>query len=412
MSVSKQIVIIGAGPYGLSIAAHLRAHGIGFRLFGKPMSNWQQKMPRGMLLKSEGFASNLADPDGRFTLATFCAEQGIAYADEGCPVPREDFIAYGRAFQQRFVPDMEEREVVDVRRSGDAFTVRLDDGELIAAGRLVIGIGVSDFAYLPPSLRGLPDEFVSHASRHADMAGFKGRAVAVIGGGSSAIDIAALLHEAGAEVQLIARREELPFHSPPEEQRSLIDRLRAPMTGIGPGWRSTFYTRVPMLFHALPPDLRLRIVSSWLGPAGGWYMRERIAGHVACLTGYAPQSIDFSGGHVQLNLLSSAGSQRSVAADHVIAATGYRVDVRAIGFLDEALRRDMASENGLPMLSRDFESSIPGLYLVGPAAAYSFGPMFRFVFGARYTARRLARHFAGVSMRRPFVVQGTALATR
>ena len=212
-------------------------------------------------------------------------------------------------------------------------------------------------------------------------------------------------------MQLIARREELPFHSPPEEHRSALDRLRAPMTGIGPGWRSTFYTRVPMLFHSLPPDLRMRIVSTWLGPAGGWYMRERIVGRVPCLTGYAPQAIEVSGGQVQISLVSSAGSSRTLAADHVIAATGYRVDVRAVGFLDETLRQGIASENGLPILSRDFETSVPGLYLVGPAAAYSFGPMFRFVFGARYTARRLARHLAGRSMRLPFV-QGPALAAR
>jgi len=411
MSVSNKIVIIGAGPYGLSIGAHLRARGIGFRLFGKPMSNWRQKMPRGMLLKSEGFASNLADPGDAFSLDAFCAAQGLPYAAEGHPVSREDFIAYGQAFQQRFVPEVEEREVIEVRRSGTGFMVQLDDGESLGADKIVIGIGVSDFAYLPPSLGGLPAEFLSHSSRHEDMAAFHGRAVAVVGGGSSAIDIAALLHEAGAAVQLIARRKELPFHSPPDAHRSLAARLRAPMTGIGPGWRSTFYTRAPSAFHRLPPDLRLRIVSSWLGPAGGWYMRERIEGRVAALEGYAPQSAEISGGQIHLRLARADGSRRVVSADHVIAATGYRIDFRNVGFLDEALRDAIVSEAGLPVLSRDFESSVPGLYIVGPATAYSFGPMFRFVLGARYTARRLARHLAGASIRLPFV-QGAALATR
>lgn len=411
VSVSNQVVIIGAGPYGLSIAAHLRARGIGFRIFGKPMANWQNKMPRGMLLKSEGFASNLADPGDRFSLAAYCAENGLPYAPEGLPVPRENFIAYGWTFQQRYVPEVEEREVVEVRRSGSGFTVRLADGEIVAADKVVVGIGVSDFAYLPPNLRGLPPEFVSHASHHEDMDAFRGRTVAVIGAGSSAIDIAALLHEAGAAVQLVSRRKGLPFHSPPEPRRSPIDRLRAPMTGIGPGWRSTFYTHAPSLFHALPPDLRMRIVSTWLGPAGGWYMRDRVVGRVRCLEGYAPQSAEVSAGQVHLRLIRQDGSQRVVSADHVIAATGYRVDVGAIGFLDESLRAQIAAENGLPILSRDFESSVPGLYVVGPAAAYSFGPMLRFVLGARYTARRLARHLAGAGVRSPFA-QGPALATR
>jgi cation diffusion facilitator CzcD-associated flavoprotein CzcO len=411
MSVSDKIIIIGAGPYGLSTAAHLRARNVGFRIFGKPMANWQHKMPRGMRLKSEGFASNLADPDDRYTLAAYCAHEGVPYEDEGLPISRESFIDYGRAFQQRFVPEVEDRAVISLRRSGDGFAVQLDDGEIVAADKIIVAIGVSDFVYLPPVFAGMPAELVSHAARHEDIAMFRGREVAVIGGGSSAIGIAALLHEAGAAVQLITRRAELPFHSPPELDRSLADRLRAPMTGIGPGWRGFFYTQMPQLFHSLPPDLRMRIVSTWLGPAGGWYMRERVVGRVPCLHGYTPPSVDIAEGRVHLRLASADGSQRAVSADHVIAATGYKVDVGTIGFIDDSLRAQIDAASGLPGLSRDFETSVRGLYLVGPAAAYSFGPMFRFVLGARYTARRMARHLAGASRRLPFA-QGPALAAR
>jgi thioredoxin reductase len=411
MSVSNKIIIIGAGPYGLSIAAHLRARGMAFRIFGKPMANWQHKMPRGMRLKSEGFASNLADPDDRYTLAAYCAHEGTPYEDEGLPVSRESFIDYGRAFQQRFVPEVEDRLVVSLHRSGDGFAVQLDDGEIVTADKIIVAIGVSDFAYLPPVFTGLPTELVSHAAQHENMTAFRGREVAVIGGGSSAIDLAALLHEAGAAVQLITRRAELPFHSPPEFDRSLVDRLRAPMTGIGPGWRSFFYTQMPQLFHSLPPELRMRIVSTWLGPAGGWYMRDRVVGRIPCLHSYTPQSVDIADGRVHLRFARADGSQRAVSTDHVIAATGYKIDVGAIGFIDEALRTRIDTVLGLPVLSRNFETSVQGLYLVGPAAAYSFGPMFRFVLGTRYTARRMAHHLAGASLRLPSA-QGPALATR
>jgi lysine/ornithine N-monooxygenase len=411
MSVSNKIVIVGAGPYGLSIAAHLRARGIGFRLFGAPMSNWQHKMPRGMLLKSEGFASNLADPDDSFTLEEFCAANRLPYAAEAYPVPREDFIAYGHAFRQRFVPEIEERVVVAVRRSGDAFAIQLDDGEIVAADKVVIGIGISDFPILPPGLDGLPGDFVTHSSQHEDMAAFRGRDVAVVGGGSSAIDIAALLHESGAAVQMISRRPELPFHSPPETCRPLSARLHAPQTGIGPGWRSFFYTEAPLLFYQLPADLRLRIVSTWLGPAGGWYMRDRVVDKVTCLAGYAPQAAEIAGGKINLRLAGPEAPGRMITADHVIAATGYRIDVRKIGFFDEALRAGLSQVSGFPVLSRNFESSVAGLYIVGPASALSFGPMFRFVLGARFTARRLARHLASASVRRP-VARRPALATQ
>ena len=409
--MSSKIVIIGAGPVGLSIAAHLRARDIGFRIFGKPMHNWQARMPRGMLLKSEGFASNLADPNDRFSLEAFCSEQGLPYAPEGLPVPREDFIAYGRAFQQRFAPDVEEREVVAIRRSGGRFAVQLDDGELLAADKIVVGIGISDFYYLPPSLADLPAELVTHSSRHEDMAAFRGRRVIVVGSGSSAIDIAALLHENGAAVQIVSRRSELPFHSPPEESRSLVDVLRAPRTGIGPGWRSVFYTQAPSLFYRLPADLRMRIVSTWLGPAGGWYMRERVVGKVPCLAAHSLQSAQVGDGQVHLRLAGANGVDRVLSADHIIAATGYRVDFGTVEFLDQALRADLLTASGYPVLSRNFETSIAGLYIVGPAAAYSFGPMFRFVLGARFTARRLARHLAGASMRLPSA-QRAAVAAR
>jgi thioredoxin reductase len=411
MSGSSRIVIVGAGPYGLSIAAHLKASGVGFRIFGKPMSNWQEKMPRGMLLKSEGFASNLADPDDAFTLEDFCAEQGLRYAAEAYPIPRECFIAYGQAFQQRFAPEVEDRRVTAIRRSGSGFVVQLDDGEIVAADKIVIGIGISDFPYLPPVLAGLPEEFLTHSSQHEDMAAFAGRSVAVVGGGSSAIDVAALLHEGGAAVQLISRQPQLPFHTPPEEHPSFAARLRAPATGIGPGWRSVFYTRLPQLFYRFPADRRLRIIRGFLGPAGGWYMRDRIVGRVSCLAGVTPQQAEIGGGQIRLDLAGADGSRQVVAVDHVIAATGYRVDFGSVGFLDEALRAELNSVSGYPVLSRNFESSIPGLYIVGPASAYNFGPMLRFAFGSRFTARRLARHLAATAFRRP-VMQGAALAAR
>jgi thioredoxin reductase len=411
MNGSSRIVIVGAGPYGLSLAAHLRARGIGFRIFGEPMSNWQTKMPRGMLLKSDGFASNLADPDDALTLEAFCAEEGLPYGAEGHPIPRDCFIAYGHAFQQRYVPEVEARRVVLVQRSGNGFTVQLDDGEIVAADKIVVGIGISDFPWVPPSLAGLPADFMSHSSRWEDLAQFRGRSVAVVGSGSSAIDLAALLHEAGAAVQLVARRTKLRFHSRPEESRSLAARLRWPNTGIGPGWPSVLYTKAPLVFHHLPPDLRMRVVSTSHGPAGGWYMQDHIERHVPHLDGYTPQAAEIAGGQVQLRLSGADGSERAITADHVVAATGYRVDFRTVGFLDEALGHELRSLNGAPVLSPDFETSIGGLYIVGPAAAFSFGPMFRFVLGTRFTARRLARHLAAAIERRP-AVRGAALAAR
>ena len=160
------VAIIGAGPYGLSIAAHLRQLGVNYRIFGSPMSTWLTQMPRGMHLKSEGFASSLSDPNSTFPLSAFCKDAGLPYADLGLPVPLETFTAYGLEFQKRFVPNLENKQVVSVRRSPHGFEVRLEQDELLDARRVIMAVGISHFGYIPSVLAALPEEFVTHSSRH------------------------------------------------------------------------------------------------------------------------------------------------------------------------------------------------------------------------------------------------------
>jgi thioredoxin reductase len=412
MSGLTDIVIVGAGPYGLSTAAHLRRRGVDYRIFGTPMHNWRTRMPQGMLLKSDGFASNLSDPDGAMTLAEYCRHQGLAYADEGIPVAAGDFIAYGEAFQKRFVPDLDPRQVIAVGRSGERFTVELDDGEIVSAAKVVIGIGISDFAKMPEHLSHISEEHLSHSSHHPAMDRFKGREVAVVGGGSSATDIAALMHEAGASVQLVTRRPELAFHSFTDPKtRTVWDRLRNPGTGIGQGWRSVLYTQLPLLFRHLSEEKRLHIIATSQAIAGGWPMRERIVGKVPVVTGFAPQAAEIRDGRIHLRLGSPEGAEKMLSADHAILCTGYRVDLGKVKFLNETLRGMIATVGTAPALSTQFESSVPGLYFVGPASAPTFGPMFRFVYGAEFAAPRIAAHLARAVARRSASMR-PALAAR
>ena len=178
-----------------------------------------------MHLKSEGFASNLYDPEGKFTLEAYCAERDIPYGDIGVPVAIETFIAYGLEFQRRWVPEVENVEIISLKESGGYFELTTSSGEILRARRVVIAAGIVRFAYLPPLLAGIPGALVSHSSQHSDLSGFKGRKVAVLGAGASALDIAALLLHSGAEVELVARRQNIPFHDPPNEPRPLLKRL-------------------------------------------------------------------------------------------------------------------------------------------------------------------------------------------
>lgn len=395
------IVIVGTGPYGLSIAAHLRKRGLSFRIFGRPMDSWLAHMPKGMLLKSDGFATNISDPDGELTLEKFCAERGIPYAHTGIPVRLDTFTGYGLTFQQRIVPEVEEKMVVSIERSSEGYVLRLDDGERVQARNVVLAVGISHFEHVPDDLAHLPAEFLSHSSRHHDVEQFQGRSVTVVGGGSSALDWAGLLHEAGVNVQLVARRTELKFHGRGGEKRSLWKRVRHPQTGIGPGWRASFYADTPWAFHYLPESLRLDIVRRTLGPSGGWFIRDTVMNHVPLSLGQTLQRAEVRDDKVHLHLRGEDGTEREIVTDHIIAATGYKVDLGRLTFLSSEIRSKLKSVVNTPVLSSSCESSLPGLYFVGVAAANSFGPVMRFAFGADFAARTVAKALAKVASREP-----------
>ena len=386
------IVIVGAGPYGLSIAANFRRQGLAFRIFGPPMENWLSHMPKGMMLKSDGFASNLYDPDDTFTLKQFCAEQGIEYSDTDIPVSLETFSAYGLAFKERLVPELENKIVAGVEKGAQGFLVRLDDGEQVRCRRVVLAVGISHYQYVPSSLAQLPDEVFSHSFRHHDLEPFRGRRVAVIGGGASAIGLAGLLRTSEAEVELIVREKSIKFHSAPDGKKaSLWQRLRHPQSGLGPGLRSRFFSDAPLAFHYLPERLRLEAVRRSLGPSGHWVSRESVLGRVPLFLGYSTESAKVVSGRVQLSLRGADGTRRESEVDHVIAGTGYRVDIERLKFLSPALRGEIGVVQGSPLLSANFESSVPGLYFVGLSAANSFGPVMRFAFGAGFAAHTLSK---------------------
>jgi thioredoxin reductase len=388
-------VIVGAGPYGLSVAAHFRRQGIPFRIFGRPMDTWLHHMPKGMMLKSDGFASDLFDPDGAFKLKQFCSEKSISYADTGVPVSLDTFSSYGLAFRDRMVPELEEKQVTSVDRTEDGFVVGLEDGETVAAQRVVLAVGITHFDYVPEGLSNLPAEYASHSAQHHELEKFNGHSVVVIGTGASALDMAGLLHEAGAKVQLVGRSPELKFHSMPTgTKRSWWQVLRAPGSGLGPGWRSRFFSNAPWAFHFLPESLRLEVVQRALGPSGGYFIRNKIVDKVPLLLGYTIQGSEVRDGKVILHLRSLDGSDKKVETEHVIAATGYRVDVERLKFLSSAIRSSIKTVKGSPVLSSNLESSMPGLYFTGVAAASSFGPVMRFAYGAGFAARRLSQAMA------------------
>ena len=400
------VAVVGAGPYGLSIAAHLRSCGLEIRVFGIPMETWQEAMPAGMKLKSEGFATSLSAPRGKMTLGAYCAEHGLRYADIGIPVALDQFVAYGKAFQQRFVPDLVRQMVVSIEPASHGFNLRTEDGSDTAARRVVVAAGIRFFDYTPPELRELPAQYLSHSANCVDAAPLVGKEVIVVGAGASATDTAAFLHSRGINVTILTRRKAIRFQSPLGE-RSLWQKISGPMTGLGPGWKAVLCVKAPLLFHAMPESFRGYVVRRFLGPAPAWFVRESIEGHVPFILESQILGAEVNGNRAVLKLAGANGEKRSVSADHIVAATGYRVDVDRLPFLSADIRARLRLADRSPVLSRNFESSVDGLYFIGAAAANSFGPMLRFVYGADFASKQLARHL--VSSRRR---QSVSIATQ
>jgi cation diffusion facilitator CzcD-associated flavoprotein CzcO len=382
----------------------LRAAGVAFRIFGEPMQVWRTRMPKGMHLKSDGFASSLFDPERRFTLAKYCADQGIPYADLGLPVALQTFWSYGLAFQKQMVPSLDTRSVGRLERSADGFWLTMSDGERVSARRVIVATGITYFEYLPAELEALPRSLCTHAAANCDLSRYRGREVLVLGRGASSTDIAALLLEQGASVQIVSR-EPIEFQlPPPAKPRPIWQRMLNPNLGLGPNWRSAIFTAFAGQFRYLPLRRRLHIVRRHLGPAAVWFIRDKLVGHVSMRSGYVIKSAAARGERVRIEFTGRDGSALELEVDHIIAGTGYQVDLKRLPFLDDAMRSQIALEGTSPALSRHFESSVPGLYFVGLPSASTFGPLTRFAHGAGFTARRICTVLDRCKSRRAFPV--------
>lgn len=398
LDAQTEVAIIGAGPYGLSLAAHLARDETPFRLFGRPMESWRCNMPDGMFLKSGGAASSLSDPTARHTLQAFCANEGSEYGAWDVPVSIDLFRRYALWFQAQLVPTVEESKVVRCARGPAGFEIETDRGERLTARTVVVCIGISNSAHLPDELEGFDRSLVSHTSDHTSFESFRGQKVAVLGRGQSALESAALLKEAGAAPFLITRRPDVEW-ADPDGERSAYERLRHPRTSIGIGWRYWFLTRPARPFHALPSAMRKSLVDTVLGPFGSWWLHDRVVGQVPILTGWSLREASCGSGQMVLHL--ERGGATKLCVDHVIAGTGYRVAPGSFPFLDQSLRREVYWEYGSPRLTYGFESTARGLYFLGLASAQSFGPVMRFVAGAHLAAPSLARRLAASRRRAP-----------
>jgi thioredoxin reductase len=389
-SSRSKIAIVGAGPYGLAAAAHLRHAGVDVAIFGEVMEFWHKQMPKGMMLRSRRRSSNISDPQRAHTLDDFAKVPG----DKMSHATLDQFLEYGHWFQSQVAPDVDSRRVRRVESSNGGFKLTLDDSETRDVDRVVVAAGLSPFPWKPPPFDSLPSSLVSHSSEHDDLGHFSGKDVVVIGSGQSALESAALLHEAGARVEVVARAPSIRWlRGENGMQKQRLSHAMYPPTDVGGrlnGWIAAF----PDVFRRLPERYHPTISYRCIRAAGAGWLVPRM-GDVPIRTERTVVAAEPSGDRLSLRL--DDGSERVV--DHVLLGTGYKIDVKRYEFLAPELTQSIERVNGYPVLRPGLETSVPGLHFMGAPAAHSFGPIMRFVVGTWYAAPALARRVIGKRQR-------------
>jgi len=382
---SSEVVVIGAGPFGLSISTHLRARGIDHLIVGRSMDTWRSHMPAGMYLKSEPYGSDMSCPEVGYDLAGYCRSERIDGVGRGIPLSLERFLDYSDWYIKQLVPDVSDVTATEVKAVDGGFQVAFADAEPVAARSVVIATGVLPYRYIPAELSALPSELLSHTSDYDQFDSLRGRRVAIVGAGSSALETAALLHEAGGEPHLIVRCPDSPVWGTRALPLTPITRLRN--NKLCEGWKCPIWDS-PSAFRLLPQSVRAEKARTVLGPLGAWWLKDRVMGVVDILSETHVRSVEPSGSGVRMQLEGPGRS--SLEVDHVIAGTGFRVDLARLTYLADDLHARISTFSGYPVLNRAGESTVPGLYFVGAPAAFSLGPSMRFIAGTHNIARQLA----------------------
>jgi hypothetical protein len=345
-----------------------------------------------MNLKSLGFATSIPTPDRSHTFPEFCRAKGL---EDYEPIEYSTFARYGMEFQRELVPYVENERVTYLTRRDGEFDLTLESGEVVYANRVVVATGLSYLAHVPEVFAGLPSDRVKHTWGFGNFDAYAGKDVIVIGGGSSALERAALLHEHGARVRVLVRREvHWGGRGPREWERPLIDRIKMPISSVGHGRENWVLEHIPWLMHHLPASKRLPFTRQHLGPAPAWWLCDRVDGLFPVQHHTSILSARLEGEQVCLRVHEQGVGDYEILANYVVAGTGYDFDVDRIAFLETRLAKQIARWDRAPKLSRHFESTVSGLYFIGPISAPSFGPLVRFVAGSEFSVRVVAGHLA------------------
>lgn len=368
---STDLLVVGAGPFGLALAAEAGHHGVRYLQVGRPMAFWRDHMPAGMLLRS---ASDWhLDPHGRATIEAFLAERGMVPADAD-PLSRELYLDYCAWFAREKSIEADPQHVVRLDPAGDGFLATLEDGSVVAARAVVLALGMGPHRMVPAELAALlPAGRWQHTCDAVDLTGARGRRYLLVGGRQSAFEWAALLAEAGARSVDVVHRHPSPAFAAADWTwvTPVVEQLAR-----DPGW-----------FHRLPAaeqdGYRARLWSEGRLKVEPWLAARLPADVVRVRPGRSLVSatVDDQGA---VEVLLDDGEP--VTVDEVLLATGYRAHVDDLHLLSGGTLPPLAHHDGVPDLDDTFQTSVPGLFVTSLPATSHFGPFFGFTIAARMSA--------------------------
>jgi FAD-dependent urate hydroxylase len=380
-----EVAVIGAGPYGLAVTAHLRSAKISARVFGRPMSFWREHMPKGMRLRSPWIATHIANPAKRFSLDAFAYQAALTPQDQ---LPIESFVQYGDWFQRQAVSDLDPRKVMRIEHVASGFRLVLADEDVVHARRVVVAMGLAGQEIRPPQFVSLEPDLISHTCEHDRLDKWSGKRVAVIGEGRARASPQRCCARPGPRsISSVGAR----------CGGSGLRRASKITTAIGAGTCEVLQSRsavgpfpwswlneLPGIARRLPYRPRSWISVRSLRAASARWVMPGLEG-VQVLAGRAIGNVSRRRNGVAVTLDDGVR-----AYDHVLLGTGYRIDIAKLGILSPKLIGSVGL-GGSPVLAAGFESSVPGLHFAGASAVDSYGPLMRFIAGAGYAARSVTR---------------------
>lgn len=359
------LIIVGAGPYGLALAAHAKEKNIRCKVIGYPMDFWKNKMPAQMFIRTKLAFTSLSDPDNYYTLQRYEQEEGLTFA---YPLSRKIFTDYAQWFIAKTGITIEHDFVQKVSKEDGTFHVHTERGESYQAQQVAIAVGLTNAAYVPDVFQTLPDSFCSHTAGYTSFEQFKGKKVLVVGGGQSAWEAAALLHQENAETILSYRRPErlAPKKNTNARQQELLGK-----------------------YYHMSAEEKQKVTEELDRPTVSDFLLPLVEGKVRQIPSTRINKVTLDADQNQVNVFFDNGE--TIAVDHIITATGYRFDPQKLTFLAPLLEELQLSDDNNTIVDECFQSSIKGLYFTGPATVYNHGYAFRFIAGVGYTAGEICK---------------------